>query len=270
MKTTLVLALLAVTASVPASATSVLASSEATYRFVIVSDQVDAYNSTSGSSTASGTGSYTVNPNSAASFGSGVSAASGLHFSSGTAVARWSATADAPPSSGAQLDQAWFPNVDAQGTPLPIYHVYNGTEFAVPMEIQLSYQTLSSGMVTGNAGVSIFDQIAFHIDCTSCAGLSATDFSGGDALQAGSFYGAAGGPFGSSRSNNWILDFTLNPYSGLGLFASVDSTGTLVAAGAPDAVPEPASWAMMLAGIGAIGGLVRKSRGRRPQFARAG
>ena len=35
------------------------------------------------------------------------------------------------------------------------------------------------------------------------------------------------------------------------------------------AVPEPASWTMMLVGVGAIGGLVRKSRGQGRQVAHA-
>jgi hypothetical protein len=259
MKTTPAIALLAIFVSAPVSATTVLASSEATYTFSILSSQVDAFNFIDGSSTAQGTGSYSVMPGSSSSSGGSSSGAGG------TATAKWSATADAPPSSSVTVDQAWFPTVDAQGKPLPIYHVYNGTEFAVPMEIQLGFHTLSSGSVTGAAGAAIFDQIAFHIDCTSCTGLSATDFSGGDALQAGAFYGAAGGAFSSSKSNNWVLDFTLNPYSGLGLFTTARSTGTLVTIAEPDAVPEPASWAMMLAGIGTIGGLFRKSRERRVQ-----
>src|SRR5438045_3033435 len=123
MKSVRAIALLGMLASSPVAATSVIASSEASYRIAILSNQVDAYNSTDGSSTFSGTGTYSVAPNSAGSFSGG----------GGSAAARWSATADAPPASSAQVDQAWFPNVDAQGKALPIYHVYNGTEFAVPI-----------------------------------------------------------------------------------------------------------------------------------------
>jgi len=250
-------------AAVPAHAGSVSASSEAHYQFSIYSNQIDAYNSTDGSSTYSGNGTYSVTPDSVGSYGGGVGAAGG------EASARWSATADSPPISGALVDQAWFPLVDAFGKPLPIYHIYNGTEFAVQMQIQLVYSSLSSGMVTGDAGVSIFNQIGFHIDCTACSGLSGTDFTGGDALQAGSYFGGSDGAFNSSKSNAWILDFTLNAFSGLGLFASASSSGTLVANGAGSAVPEPANWAMMIVGMGGIGGMLRSVRGRRAQVAHA-
>ena len=93
------------------------------------------------------------------------------------------------------------------------------------MEIQLSYTTLSSGTVSGDAGVSIFNQVGFHIDCSACSGLAAADFTGGDTLQAGSYFGGTDGPFSSSKSNSWILDFTLGAFSGLGLFASASSNG---------------------------------------------
>ena len=39
-----------------------------------------------------------------------------------------------------------------------------------------------------------------------------------------------------------------------GAFLSVDSSATITAPG----VPEPATWAMMLVGVGAIGGLARR------------
>jgi hypothetical protein len=115
-------------------------------------------------------------------------------------------------------------------------------------------------MVSGDAGVSIFNLAAFHIDCTACSGLPATDFAGGDALQEGSYFGGTDGAFSSSKSNNWSLDFTLEAFSGLGLFASASTSGTLVANGASAAVPEPASWAMMIMGFGAIGGMLRTTK----------
>lgn len=253
-KSILVLSILSAAISSPALAASVSASSEAHYQFAIYSNQVDAYHSNDGAFTYSGSGTYSVTPQSVASFGAGPGLAGG------EASAKWSATADSPPVSTAQIDQAWFSAVDGLGKPLPIYHLYNDTEFAVETRIGLSYSSVSSGMVSGDAGVSIFNQIGFHIDCTACSGLSATDFVGGDSLQAGSYFGGTGGPFSSSKSNVWILDFSLGAFSGLGLFASASSSGTLVTNVAPGAVPEPANWAMMIAGMGAVGGMLRTAR----------
>ena len=67
--------------------------------------------------------------------------------------------------------------------------------------------------------------------------------------------------FGNSSTTGLILQF-----SNFGSFA-IDNLSFSVDAAASGAVPEPATWAMMIGGFGAVGGVMRRVRRRAPALA---
>ena len=66
--------------------------------------------------------------------------------------------------------------------------------------------------------------------------------------------------FTASTGADWSAQDIVN-WSFNNIYAPIDATPTeTVPAGSPGAVPEPATWAMMLAGIGAIGAAMRRRK----------
>jgi len=230
----------------------------ARYQFSVTTNTIDAYNSQDGNQSSSGTGTYAITPSQSASAGVGATSAGG------SGHVEWTSSVAPPPNSMATMDGAWFSNKDADGNDLPILHLSNLTEFAVPVQIQLHYELYAMGAAFGDAGVSAFNQVGFHIYCNSCTGLTFTDFGDSQLLLAGGFYGGADGAFNDTKTDTVTASFSLNRFSSFGLFIGARSSATLIANAA--AVPEPATWAMLVAGFAIVGGTLRRS-GLRERFA---
>ena len=98
----------------------------------------------------------------------------------------------------------------------------------------------------------------------------AADFyltSGSAELIATGNYGATAGKAVTSLLNQWVRLRTENIGSNeLALYTSGGPASFLVdnvyAGDTPDGVPEPAGWALMLAGVGGVGALLRRRSGR--------
>ncbi|ARS27961.1 collagen-binding domain-containing protein [Sphingomonas sp. KC8] len=110
---------------------------------------------------------------------------------------------------------------------------------------------------------------------TMQGGMSLSGVTGSNVLlnfyQAGSLtmngvgiYGSILAPESAVSFNNGQLNGTLvaSSFAGSGELHNTGYTGGLLTSTAP--VPEPASWAMMIAGFGLIGGMMRRSRSGRP------
>ncbi len=69
------------------------------------------------------------------------------------------------------------------------------------------------------------------------------------------FTASTGADWSAQDIVNWTFNNNYNPIT-------TTPTGTIPAGSPSGAVPEPATWAMMIAGFGAVGGATRRRRGR--------
>ena len=81
----------------------------------------------------------------------------------------------------------------------------------------------------------------------------------------------ANGLTGTENSTTYIFRTNALSFNNLGFFGVIDgstlSGRTFMPTGAPSAVPEPATWAMMLVGFGAMGVAMRRRRATKPILA---
>lgn len=223
----------------------------------LYTSQIDGYNSIDGSQTEGGTGNYTSLPDQSAGFGGGSSGGGG------TARINWVGTVSAPVTSTAYIHGAWFPYKDASGNDLPLWHIGNPTEFHTSLHIIMSYDFSASGTTSGDAGISVINLASFGVFCSSCTGLPTNYFNGNRSYFSGNLYGAGTGAFSDTASGKWDIQLTLAPFSTAEIFATLASDVTMTAQAA--AAPEPASWMMMVFGVGAVGYTARRKR--RPALA---
>lgn len=133
----------------------------------------------------------------------------------------------------------------------------------VSLSYTLSTAPSTSGFVGGGTLLRSGTQIA------TTTGLEFVDFNVAPlTLQAGSAYYLAFGHFGAANQNFFYDQSGAEPYAQAG-FSNIDGTqanhtGNFVIArirlNGSAGVPEPAAWAMMLAGFGLVGGAMRAPR----------
>lgn len=201
----------------------------------------------------SGTANYTISPAGGGSGGAGGTGGAQSSFLG------WDATVAADPTSTAQGTGSVSQFLDTDGNPIPNFYVSNFTELTAPLRIRINADFATTGATSGDSGVTVFNQATFAVYCSSCTGLLQTFYIvGGSTYFYGGYYGVASGAFSDSGSNEWDLNLTLNPNSTASIFINSVSSVDLIAIGS--AIPEPSSWAMMLAGFAGLGGQLRRRR----------
>jgi len=227
-------------------------STNAQYQYSLYTTQLDGYHSSDGSQVYGGTGNYTGLPGSTAGAGGGSTSAGG------SARLSWDGTVSAPVNSTAYMNGLWSPTQDADGNPLPIWHISNATEFHTSLHVLLSYNFAVSGVTSGDAGINVVNLASFGLFCSSCTGLPSNAFTGSQSYSAGNLFGAGTGAFNDTASGSWELELTLAPFSDADFYATLASDVTMAAQAR--AVPEPQSWMMMVFGAGAVGYGTRRRR----------
>lgn len=227
-------------------------SSSARYQYSLYTTQLAGYSSLDGTQVYGGTGNYTGLP------GALAGASGGSTSAGGSARLTWDGTVSAPVSSSAYMNGIWFPTQDANGDPLPIWHISNATEFHTSLHVLLSYQFTASGVTSGDAGVNVVNLASFGLFCSSCTGLPSNHFTGSQSYSAGNLFGAGSGAFSDTASGSWDIELTLAPFSNADFYATLASDVTMAAQ--DGAVPEPQTWMMMIFGAGAVGHNMRRRR----------